>query len=64
MNLSEIRRRCAEKGLTFASLEREAGIGNGMVAKWENGFPRADSLQKVAKALECTVDDLLRGDEE
>lgn len=59
MDLSKIRKKCTEKGLTFASLERKAEIGNGMIAKWENGFPRADSLQKVAKALECTVDDLL-----
>ena len=63
MNLSAIKRKCEENGITFYTLEKRASIGNGMIAKWENGSPRVDSLQKVANYFGCTVDELLRDDQ-
>lgn len=62
MNLSAIKRKCAEQGISIYTLEKRAKIGNGMVAKWETGSPRVDSLKKVADYFNCTVDELLRED--
>jgi transcriptional regulator with XRE-family HTH domain len=62
MLLENIRRRCQENGITFWALERELGIGNGVVAKWSDGNPRVDTLKKVADFFGCTVDELLKED--
>lgn len=62
MLLENIRRRCQEKGITFWALERELGIGNGVIAKWADGNPRVDNIKKVADFLGCTVDELLEED--
>ena len=46
---------CRERGLTIASLERKANIGNGTICRWDQYSPTFDSLVKVAGALEMTV---------
>lgn len=46
---------CEEKGLSISALERKAGIGNGTIRKWRTGYPRIDSLERVAKALEISL---------
>lgn len=63
MLVENIRRLCKEKGITLWALERELGIGNGVIAKWSHSSPRVDSLKKVADYFGCTVDDLLRQEE-
>lgn len=62
MNLSTIRRKCAEQDISIYTLEKRAKIGNGIVAKWEHGSPRVDSLKKVADYFGCTLDELIRDD--
>lgn len=59
MLVENIRRRCKEKGITLWALERELGIGNGVIAKWAHSNPRIDLLKKVADYFSCTVDELL-----
>lgn len=59
VNIEEIRRRAAEIGLTLASLERKADLGNGVIGNWGTASPRLDTLQKVAAVLECNIDDLI-----
>ncbi len=59
MIVNNIRRLCNERGISFWALERATGIGNGVIAKWENKSPRIDTLQKVADYFGVTVDDLL-----
>lgn len=59
MFLESIKEKCKEKGLSIFALEKEAGIGNGTIARWDKSSPTLGSLQAVAKVLECTVDDLL-----
>jgi transcriptional regulator with XRE-family HTH domain len=51
------------RGWTQAKLARKAGIAAIVVSHYETGakqFPSAATLVKLADALECTVDDLLR----
>lgn len=60
MILKNIKRKCEERKISFAALERETGIGNGVIAKWERGSPRVESLKKVADYFGCTVDELLK----
>ena len=62
MILQNIKRRCGQRDITLAELERETGIGNGVIARWANGRPRVDLLKKVADYFGCTVDDLLKED--
>lgn len=64
MLLEGIKRRCEANGMTIAELERKAGIGNGIIRRWDEMNPRLENLKAVAKALDVTVDELLKdGDE-
>lgn len=47
--------------LTFASIERETGLGRGTIRKWDTNCPSADKLLKVANLLHTTVDFLMTG---
>ena len=51
-----------KKGLTQEELANIVKVDRSSVAKWETGksAPRASLLPKVADALGCTVDELLR----
>lgn len=59
MILENITSLCKKHGVSIARLEREARIGNGTVARWDEGSPRVDSLKKVAEYFGVTVNDLL-----
>lgn len=58
MLYENLKRICAEKGLTFARLERELDFGNGTLAKWKSSIPSVDRVAKVASRLGVTVDEL------
>ncbi len=47
--------------MTFASLERDAGIGRGTIRKWDTNCPSADKLLKVANLLNSSMDYLMTG---
>lgn len=59
MVLKCIKEKCKERGLSIFALEKEANIGNGTIARWSKSSPTLESLQAVAKVLDCTVDELL-----
>ena len=63
MILKRIKEKCKEKGLSIFALEKEAGIGNGTIARWDKSSPTVENLQAVAKVLECTVDALLHDED-
>lgn len=52
-------RLCKEKGISIAKLERETGMGNGTIGRWEKSSPNVDNVKKVADFFGCTVDELL-----
>lgn len=52
-------------GLTQEELARRLNTQRTTIAMWETGKakPRADTLIKMAKLFDCTVDCLLEGEE-
>lgn len=46
--------------LSQVSLANKSGVTQGALSQWERGesLPASDKLPKLAKALNCTIDDL------
>lgn len=61
MIIDNIRELCEKKGVSIWAVERATGIGNGVIARWENSSPRVENLKLVADYFGVTVDDLLKG---
>ena len=59
MIVDKIRKLCADNRISLAALEREVGLGNGVIARWGEMNPRVDRLKAVADFFGCTVDELL-----
>lgn len=59
--VDRIREEGEKYNLTIASIERKLDISNGTIRKWENGKPSSESLYKVSKLLNCTMEYLLTG---
>ena len=61
MSIKEMRLRAK---ITQNELSLKLSIQRSTVAKWETGksLPRAELLPKIAQILNCSVDELLRGD--
>lgn len=57
-----IKRKCAEKNISIYSLEKICELSTGSICKWNVSMPKADSLNRVAEHLGCTVSDLLKED--
>ena len=59
MRIREIRK---ERGMTQKELAQVVGVDQSAVAQWETGAsgPHRNKLPKLAKALGCTVDELLK----
>lgn len=51
---------CKKRGLSVTSVEKEAGLSNGAISKWNDSSPTVDKLNAVAKVLNVKVDCLLR----
>lgn len=56
---TKIKEICESKGISVASVEREAGLKNGAISKWDSNTPLATNLHSVAKVLGVSVEDLL-----
>ena len=54
------------KKLTQDSLANLVGVARTTVTMWESGaaMPRAGKLTELAKVLGCTIDDLMKSDDE
>lgn len=54
------------KGLTQWQLAEKIGVKQESVTQWETGktAPKFSRLAQIANALECSIDDLVRSDEE
>lgn len=48
MILDKIVLLCEKRGISISRLEKECGLGNATVSRWDNSAPRVDSLKKVA----------------
>lgn len=59
MIYDNIKELCKKRGVSVGSVEREAGLSNGAISKWNKVSPTIDNLQAVAKVLKVKVDKLL-----
>ena len=50
---------CKKSGITIARLERETGIGNGTISRWNSSSPSVKNLKAVADYFGVTMDSLL-----
>lgn len=57
--LENVREQSRAKGITIAELEKEAGLAENTIYKWDKVNPSVDKVQRVAMALETTIDELL-----
>ena len=55
---------CEKRGVSVRRLERETGLGNGVIGGWKRKFPRVDRLLAVADYFGVTLDELVRGAEQ
>lgn len=62
MLYEKIVRICKEKNIAVSALESACGLGNGTIRGWANSSPRVDTLQKVAKYFNTSIDKLLEKD--
>ncbi len=44
------------RGTNFKQLERECGIGNGTIRRWDEQSPRLDKICAVANYLQISLD--------
>lgn len=60
-NLKACRERAA---LTQQELAELINVDRSAISKWETGefLPRTDKLPAIAKALDCTIDELLKAE--
>lgn len=59
MIYDKIKAICKEKHISVASVEKEAGLGNGAISKWNESSPTVDKIQAVAKVLNVKVNKLI-----
>lgn len=53
---------CDKNHISIATLERNVGLGNGVIARWDESSPRLESVLAVAKYFGLRVDELLEHD--
>lgn len=56
----KIKEICKLKGISPASVEKKAGLGNGTINKWNTFSPSIKNLKAVADVLEISVDELIK----
>lgn len=52
------------RGLSQADVAKAINVSQSCVAKWESGgvYPRAQLLPQIARILDCTIDELFKGE--
>lgn len=58
-----IKELCKAHGISVYKLEKETGIGNGVITKWDKYNPRSDKLAAVAVYFNVPIE-ALTGDKE
>lgn len=61
--VERIKEKSRQKGTNIATLEKELGIGNGVIRRWNDRKPGAEQVYKIAVCLNTTVEWLLTGKE-
>lgn len=50
-----------ERGITIKQLERDCGLANATIRRWETQIPNIESVKKVAQTLQVSLDFLVCG---
>ena len=58
-----IKIKAEEIGISIKALEREAGLGNGIIKRWNETSPQCNKLEKVANYLHVSIEWLITGKE-
>ncbi len=58
-----VKAKALKENRSISSIEKEAGIANGVIAGWQEGKPYAESLRKVATVLGVTMEELMEDTE-
>lgn len=61
--VDRIQTKVKEKGTNIKNLEKEIGIGNGTIRRWDERSPQCDKLTLVANYLQVSMDWLVYGKE-
>ena len=61
--VERIKEKSRQKGTNIATLEKELGIGNGVIRRWNDRKPGAEQVYKIAVCLNTTAEWLLTGKE-
>ncbi len=48
-----------EQKKSIMAIEKEAGVANGTISKWDKSKPRINTLAKVARVLGISIDELI-----
>lgn len=56
-NIVEISKK---RNMTLRNVEKKASLANGTIGKWKTCNPQVDSLMKVAKALNVSLNTLTK----
>ena len=56
---NKIKEICKQKGITPSSVEKQAGLANGLITKWNDFNPTVRNLKAVADVLEVSIDELI-----
>lgn len=60
MSLYEnIKKKCKERGISIAKLERATKLSVGSISHWRVSEPKVGNAKAVADYLHCTIDELL-----
>lgn len=57
--VKKIKSLCDERKITFAELERQIGISNGQIRRWDTSSPKIETVKKIADYFGTSVDYLL-----
>ncbi|MBA4697797.1 MAG: helix-turn-helix transcriptional regulator [Ruminococcus sp.] len=60
----KVSKKAIEKGISINLLENTAGVSTGSIYKWNTVSPTIRNLSKVATVLGCSIDELLKDEEE
>lgn len=58
-----IKSKADEKKISIKALERESGLGNGVIKRWNETSPQCNKLEKVANYLQVSIEWLITGKE-
>lgn len=57
-----VKRLCLQKGVSVGQVEKECGLSNGSISKWNENEPGIRKVQKVANYLGVPIEDLLESE--